>query len=271
MKDTTVLARCNLFAILGAIPHLLALDPKAAAIVADKKIKIGFAIHGGPSATLAIENGKASMYRGTKGCSIKLYFSSPEKFNAMIEGKANPLPVSGFQHIAFLTHEFTALTDLLTAYLRPAPERLEDPVFFERSTTLMLYVIGRAVVQIGNHDKVGRFSASNITDGKIILAIGRANGPAIGPAIGNGGREAGRGLAVAVHAKSHHLLFNANPTPDHVTSSMSFADLHVARDLFDGRINAIAAVGLGHVRVGGMVSQVDNVNRILDRVSLYLT
>lgn len=259
MKDTTVLARCNLFAILGAIPHLLALDPKAAAIVADKKIKIGFAIHGGPSATLAIENGKASMYRGTKGCSIKLYFSSPEKFNAMIEGKANPLPVSGFQHIGFLTHEFTALTDLLTAYLRPAPERLEDSVFFERSTTLMLYVIGRAVVQIGNHDKVGRFSASNITDGKIILAIG------------NGGWEAGRGLAVAVHAKSHHLLFNANPTPDHVTSSMSFADLHVARDLFDGRINAIAAVGLGHVRVGGMVSQVDNVNRILDRVSLYLT
>ena len=32
----------------------------------------------------------------------------------------------------------------------------------------------------------------------------------------------------------------------------------------------IAAVGMGSVRIGGMISQVDNVNRILDRVSLYL-
>ena len=34
--------------------------------------------------------------------------------------------------------------------------------------------------------------------------------------------------------------------------------------------NAIAAVGLGQVRIGGMICQVDNVNRILDRVAAYL-
>ena len=51
---------------------------------------------------------------------------------------------------------------------------------------------------------------------------------------------------------------------------MSFADINVARDLFDGKINAVAAIGTGDVRVGGMVSQMDNVNRILDRVALYL-
>lgn len=51
---------------------------------------------------------------------------------------------------------------------------------------------------------------------------------------------------------------------------MVFGDLRVARDLFDGRINAIAAVGMGQVRISGMISQVDNINRILDRVSLYL-
>ncbi len=251
MKDTTVLARCNLFAILGAIPHLLAIDPAAAALVAGKNIKIGFSIRDTTSATLAFENGRASMYKETKGCSIKLYFSSPEKFNAMIDGTGKPLPVSGFQHIGFLTGEFTALTDILSGYLRPTPDKLEDPVFFARSTTLMLYVIGRAIVQIGNHDKVGRFSASSITDGKIKLSIGDD-------------------LAVAIHAKKHHLMFNATPNREGVTSFMSFADLHVARDLFDGRINAIAAVGMGQVRVGGMISQVDNINRILDRVSLYL-
>ena len=51
---------------------------------------------------------------------------------------------------------------------------------------------------------------------------------------------------------------------------MQFADLATARALFDGKINAVAAVGEGKVRIGGMISQVDNINRILDRVALYL-
>ena len=115
----------------------------------------------------------------------------------------------------------------------------------------MLYVIGRAIVQIGNHDRVGMFSASHITDGKIKLGIGDT-------------------LAVAIHCKDHHLVFNAFPNDCGVTSQMVFDSLQTARDLFDGNINAIAAVGMGQVRVSGMISQVDNVNRILDRVAIYL-
>ena len=251
MKDTTVLARCNLYAVLGAIPHLIDLDPEAAALVAGKSIKVGFAVKNGPKATLIIRDGKAAMVKGTEGCSIKLWFPSPEKFNDLIDGKGTPIPVSGFHHIGFLLKTFTKLTDILSSYLRPTPDQLLDPRFFERSTTLMLYVIGRAIVQIGNHDKVGMFSASNITDGKILLGIGTD-------------------LAVAIHAKDSHLMFNAFPNDCDVTSQMVFDSMTTARDLFDGRINAIAAVGMGQVRISGMVSQVDNINRILDRVAIYL-
>jgi hypothetical protein len=251
MKDTNILARCNLFAVLGAIPHLLKLDPEAAALVAGKNIKIGFAVKDGPRATLIFKDGEAEMVKETDGCSIKLWFPSVEKFNAMIDGTATPVPVSGFHHIGFLQGPFTKLTDILSSYLRPDPENLADPVFFERSTTLMLYVIGRAIVQIGNHDSVGKFSASNITDGKIKLSIGN-------------------GLSVAIHCKDHHLMFNHTPNDAGVTSQMTFRDLQTARDLFDGRINAIAAVGMGQVRISGMISQVDNINRILDRVAIYL-
>lgn len=44
-------------------------------------------------------------------------------------------------------------------------------MFFDRSTELMLYVIGGAIAQIGNHDRIGRFSASHITDGTVLLSI----------------------------------------------------------------------------------------------------
>jgi len=67
-----------------------------------------------------------------------------------------------------------------------------------------------------------------------------------------------------------NVLTALHEDPKEGFSEMRFADLRTARDLFDGRINAVAAVGEGKVRIGGMISQVDNLNRILDRVSLYL-
>ena len=249
-KDARVLAYCNLFGVLGAIPKLIELDPDAAALVRDTRISVGFAVKGGPHATLSIRDGRAAMKAGTDACSIKLWFPSCEKFNALIDVNCMPIPVSGFWHVGFLLNGFTKLTDILSAYLRPTPERLEDPTFFERSTVLMLHVIAGAVAAVGNEDPVGRFSASNIVDGVIKLSIGQD-------------------IAVAVCAEGGRLSV-CQRVPKESFSEMSFVDLKTAHDLFDGKINAVAAVGEGKVRVAGMISQVDNVNRILDRVSLYL-
>lgn len=250
MKDERVLAYCNLFGVLGAIPTLLELDENARNLIDQKKISIGFSVKGGPKGTLCFKDGKAEMREGVKNCSIKLYFSSCKKFNDMIDGTGSPLPVSGFWHIGFLLKEFTKLTDLLSAYLRPEKEALQEPVFFEASTVLMLHVIAGAVAQVGNEDSVGRFSASNIMDGVIKLSIGSD-------------------ISVGISAKDHRLTA-LHRVEDEGFSEMRFDSLTTARDLFDGNINAVAAVGEGKVRIGGMISQVDNVNRILDRVSLYL-
>ena len=65
MKDTTVLARCNLYAVLGAIPHLLRLDPIAAELVRDKHIKIGFSVKSGPKGMLILKDGTAELVKGT--------------------------------------------------------------------------------------------------------------------------------------------------------------------------------------------------------------
>jgi len=252
MKDEKVLARCNLFGVLGAIPTLLELDERARALVENKTISLGFSVKDGPKGTLSFQNGVAEMREGIDGCSIKLYFASCKKFNDMIDGKGNPLPVSGFWHIGFLLNQFIKLTDLLSKYLRPTEEDLRDETFFEKSTVLMLHVIAGAVAQVGNHDKVGKFSASNIVDGDILLSI-----------------DGEHPVSVGVRAENH-CLTALHQAPVVGFSEMKFDSLTTARDLFDGKINAVAAVGMGKVRIGGMISQVDNVNRILDRVSLYL-
>ena len=250
IKDEKVLAYCNMFGVLGAIPRLISLDPDAAALVAGKNISIGFSVKDGPSGTRIFRDGRAEMRHGIDRCSIKLYFPTCEKFNGMIDGTATPIPVSGFWHLGFLLGDFTKLTDSLSSYLRPTKKALAIPEFFRRSTLMMLDVIAGAVVEIGNHDKIGKFSASNIVDGDIRIAIGDE-------------------AAIGIRARNSHLSLLPE-APRKPFSEMRFADLRTARDLFDGRINAVAAVGEGKVRISGMISQIDNINRILDRVAIYL-
>ena len=250
MKDAQTMAYVNLFAVLGAIPYLCELDREAAALIEGKAVSVGFAVKDGPEATLFFGGGKCRMAPGVDRCQVKLPFSTCEKFNGLIDGTVTPIPSKGFTKIGFLLKQFTKLTDRLSAYLRPEPADLQDPEFFRISTTIMFHVIVEAIAQIGNQDKVGQFSASNIVDGAAKLAI--SGGP-----------------AAALLCRDHRLTAIHHGTEQYM-AYMEFQGMHLARDLFDGNVNAIAAVGQGQVRIGGMISMIDNINRILDRVALYL-
>lgn len=252
MTDARTLAYINMYGILGTLENLCELDENARALLTNKKpISIGFEVKGGPAATITFKNGYCRMEDGCRAdCDIKLPFSSCEKFNGMIDGTVTPIPSKGFLHIGFLLKSFIALTDLLTKYMRPDPEDLKDEHFFEISTTLMFYTIAVSLAQIGNQDAIGKFSAKHIVDGDVLLAI-------------TGGPKA------TLRVKNHHIVCIKKDmgTP---RALMEFNGIKLARDLFDGNVNSIACVGEGKIIMGGMISMVDNINRILDRVALYL-
>ena len=251
LMDSKTLAYINLFGILGTLENLCELVPEASELLEGKKpISIGFDVKDGPSATLYFKNGKCRMEQGCSNCDVKLPFSSCEKFNGLIDGTVTPIPSKGFQHIGFLLKTFTALTDLLTKYMRASEEDLKDPVFFERSTKLMLYTIGVAIAQIGNNDQVGKFSAKSIEDGSVYIGI--KNGP-----------------AVELVCKDHRLV-TVKKAPEKYRSAMIFDSIETARGLFDGKLNALACIGTGKIEIHGLVSMLENVNRILDRVALYI-
>lgn len=250
MKDARTLAYINLFAVLGALPYLCELDREAAELIRGESVSIGFAVKGGPEGTLFFGGGKCRMVPGVDRCDVKLPFASCEKFNGLIDGTVTPIPTKGFTKINFLLKKFTKLTDRLAACLKAEPEALEDPDFFRVSTTLMFHVIVEAIAQIGNYDRIGQVSASSIVDGTARLAI--QGGPAAGLACRN------------------HRLTAIHRDPETFLSYMEFQDMRLARGLFDGVVDALPAVGLGQIRIGGQISQVDNINRILNRVAVYL-
>ena len=251
MIDQKTLAYINLYGVLGTLENLCEIAPEASSLLTNKKpISIGFDVKGGPKATITFANGRCRMEQGCNKCDVKLPFSSCEKFNGLIDGTTTPIPSKGFQHIKFLLNDFTKLTDLLTKYMRPDPADLEDEDFFRISTTLMLYTITVAIAQIGNNDEIGKFSASNMVDGEIAFSI--KDGP-----------------AATVRVKDHRLLAIKKPS-ENPRAVMEFSSIKLARDLFDGKVNAIACVGSGDIVMKGMISMLDNLNRILDRVALYL-
>ena len=251
MIDSRTLAYINLYAVLGTLENLCELAPEASALLTNKKpISIGFEVKGGPSASITFKNGKCRMEQGCDSCNVKLPFGSCEKFNGLIDGTVTPIPSKGFTHIGFLLKDFTGLTDLLNKYMRPAPVDLEDPEFFRISTSLMLYTITVAIAQIGNNDAIGRFSAEHMVDGEISFGI--KNGP-----------------ATTIRVKNHRLLAVKCPS-ETPRASMTFESMELARDLFDGKVNAVACIGAGSIEMKGMISMLDNLNRILDRVAVYL-
>lgn len=251
MTDTKTLAYINMYAVLGTIENLCELVPEASDLLKGKKpVSIGFEVKGGPSATLFFKNGKCRMEQGVDNCDVKLPFSSPAKFNGLIDGTVTPIPSKGFTHIKFLLNEFTKLTEILEKYMKPEPEALEDREFFVRSTTLMLSTITVAAAQIANNDSIGKFTASNMVDGDIAILI--KDGP-----------------GTTLRVKDHRLLGIKEP-PLKPRAIMEFKSIELARDLFDGNVNAVASIGDGSIRMAGMISMIDNLNRLLDRVALYL-
>lgn len=251
MTDAKTLAYINLYGIFGALENLCELDEDARALLTNKKpLTLGIEVKGGPAATITFKNGRCRMEDGIGPCDIKLPFSSCEKFNGMIDGTVTPIPSKGFTHIGFLLKDFIKLTDLLTRYLRPDPEDLKDRRSFEISTSLLFYTISVAIAQIGNNDEIGKFSAAHMVDGDIRLSI--KDGP-----------------KATIRVKDHRLLTLKKDT-DTPRALMEFGSIELARDLFDGNVNSIACVGEGKITMGGMISMVDNMNRILDLVGLYL-
>ena len=251
MTDAKTLAYINLFGILGALENLCELDEGAQNLLKGKKpISIGIEVKGGPSATLTFKNCRCRMEEGINNPNVKLPFSSCEKFNGLIDGTVTPIPSKGFTHIGFLLKEFTGLTDILTKYLRPADEDLEDEKFFEISTKLMFYLITVAISQIANHDEIGKFSAHLVPDGIIEMSIKDSVG-------------------ATLRVKDHHFV-TIKQRPASYRSAMQFGSIKLARDLFDGKVNAVACIGDGSIEMHGMINMIDNVNRILDRVALYL-
>ena len=253
MIETKAMAYVNMYGVLGTLENLCAMDDQAKAVLAElkKPVSLCLSVKNGPCCTFHFTKDGCRMTEGVEGCSCKMSFSSPEAFNNLIERSKPGVPTKNpVQVLSFLLGPFSKLTDRLTQLLRPGEEVLQDRAFFEKSTILTLYTIAGAVSALANYDSISQISADYTVDGEISLGIKDT-------------------VAVTLVVKDHHFTTIKTPS-QHPRAIMEFATLDLAAGLFAGKVSTINEMCKGPIRVRGMINMLDNVNRILDRVSVYL-
>lgn len=254
MIEQKALSYANMYGVLGTLHMLCELDGKAKKILQKikKPISVCFRVKNGPCRTFHFDKNGCTITEGADNADCKMNFSSPEKFNLMInEGKPG-VPVKGIiKLLVFLSGTFTELTNRLTELLRPTQENLKDRAFFEESTLLTMYTVAGAISGLANSDSIAMISAGNTADGDVSLGVKDK-------------------AQVTIRIKNHRFetLYEAAQNPNAI---MEFADIDLAYGLFSGTVSTINEMCKGNIRLAGMLSMVDNINRILDRVSLYLS
>lgn len=253
MIEEKALAYANMYGVLGTLQKLCELDNNAKDILQKikKPISVCFQVKDGPCRTFHFDKNGCQITEGSDNADCKMIFSSPQKFNLMInEGKPG-MPVKGIvKLLLFLTGTFTELTDRLTELLRPSEENLKDRAFFEESTLLTMYTVAGAISGLANSDSIAMISAGNTVDGDVSLGVKDK-------------------AQVIIRIKNHRFetIYEAAQNPKAI---MEFADIDLAYGLFNGTVSTINEMCKGNIRLAGVLSMVDNINRILDRVSLYL-
>jgi hypothetical protein len=249
--DPRVLTATNLHAVLGSLPRLAALVPEARTILrgVPKPTTLTLVVPGFAPVRYAFS---ALGIRATDaaGRGPTLLFRSPDHANAVLAGRAQPIPLAGPAGIRFLTGVFTPLTDLLSRYLQPGDADLADPAFRRLSTLLTLDVAARAIAVVANEDVSGRFSAAHMPDGDLDLEIGDE-------------------VRYRLEVKGHRVRLD-DDLSDPPRAVLRFADLDVAGGVITGRDSALACICDGRLAIRGFIPLVDNTSRILDRVGTYL-
>lgn len=253
MKEAKAMAFVNAYGVLATLENLCEIDDEAKAICKGlkKPVALCFDVTDGPCVTYTFSADGCKMSEGDFGCTCKMKFASPEKFNALIDDSKPGIPAKNMvQVLSFLLGPFTKLTDLLTKYLMPNEEDLKDRAFFEKSTILTMYTIGGAICALGNNDEISKLSASYIVDGDIQMGITDA-------------------VYVTVRARDHKLSL-IKEKPDTPRAVMEFKTIDLANALFNGTASTMAELCAGNIYMSGMINMIDNINRILDRVAVYL-
>jgi hypothetical protein len=182
-----------------------------------------------------------------------LHFLQPRHLNAIFLQRFAfpPLPTRGWWRLARLA-PFLKLTRILDATLQPNDAALTDAEFRRRHLRLSFEVALRAVPIVALDDPQARRALANTPPGLLVIRI--------------------PDLAFIASVRWENGTLTSAPgeparAPD---ATVTVCDEETARLLLANAIDPQVALGLGRVRVDGLIPLADGLDVLLHRVDAYL-
>jgi len=255
--DPLVKARLNLLAVLPNLEDVVRDDAEMRALVSEARITVRFVVARGPSAYARFADGVCTVGEGSPpkapgSPSVVLSFASPGHLNKMFDGKAQPVPLWGLNHLKFLQGPFTQLTERLAYYLTPTDELLAHPGYLAMNTRLTLNTAAYAVPQLLAGDPDCRALRHALGEGSVVIKV-LPDGPSVHLVCGRSFVRPGKGEL---------------PQP---SALVLLPGLQVANDFLNAKLDMFAAVAKGDIEIWGQIGMVDALGLVLDRVPRYLT
>lgn len=251
MTDQLAKAYINMKGVLRALTYLCDLDHEARELIKGTDITMQFSVRHGPAARLVFKDGKCAFYDGKGKSNIILSFSSPEKFNNMMEGKGNPTILKGLTKISFLLKTFTILTKRLEYFLKPGPDTVQDETYTAINTLLTFYTAFNSLAEIGMHDPLGIQIMQKSGSGQLCVSI----------------ENTSHAVRLKVGKGNIRTMDNSDGSPE---MHMIFSNLEKTNDVLNGKSDFITAIGLGDVKLKGYIPVMMSVEHLVPRLATYL-
>ena len=250
MNAEQVRAGINLHAILRNMEDLSSLDEDAATLLQGHKLRIVFTVPGLDPLTMDVQDGALKASRGKQPGGLQLRFLSPAHFNGMVSGTTMPLPTGGLRYLPFLKNNFSALAKDLEKYLRPDKAALSDPVFREKNARLLAAAAMYALPEVAHGDPLGQQIARAMGEGTVLVEVPGQ-------------------LDYAIAVKDGQLT-TATYTNQPAQAFMRFDNLDTLGGVLRGELDSYLCIGRGQIEISGRIPMVDNLNKLLHLVSVYL-
>jgi len=252
--DEMLLSRLHLHAVLPALEASARLVPQGRDSVAHASFALGLRVAGGPAAMISASGGIVRVEPAVpaRGGAV-LHFLRPGHLNAIFlqHFAFPPLPVRGWLHFAKL-RPFLRLTKVLDDTLQPTADALTDADFRQRHLLISFQVALRAVPIVAREDPIAIRTLANTPPGLLVIRI--PDVPFVASVLWENGSLTSD-------------LGEPTRAPD---ATVTIRDEETARLLLASAIDPQVALGLGRVRVDGLIPLADGLDVLLHRVDAYL-
>ena len=253
MSEQMTRSSIYLGAILPLMADLIEIDPEAAKLAQGWNCTIMFHVGGGgPATTLRFQDGKCTAQSGTIPLpTVAMYFGTPDKVNKMFEGEnVIPLIWKGIWHPGILKG-FMEISKKLDAWMKPSDELLNGNGNLEKVVRLMLNAALKGSCQVAMNDPEMADMAGHMADGTLQVDI-------------HGGPSA------YLTKKGNEFMAAGGKSPETPLSFLEIKDVETAYKLFQGEVDAFAALGLCDIRIRGLVPFAEGITVFMDRLAEHI-